>query len=324
LPCSLQTPFYLEAHEDRFSLSSFRGMGMDMGMCSFNSDDPSHNALPLDRYPWFWPAVVEAKGANSGEAGTSGATRIETGAGAESSDRAKGSFRGVGLDAAAQPNIEDLSVAGMERLSAYLGGAGERCRAVEEAEAEEEAAVLYKESLQQQLGALPWESAEAKRMSGVVTLSFAVKSAAPKRRPSEEHEHKARVKLLRRQRQDPLSGHGPAEEADYNRGPAERMRRLPGATLDAANEAWADEAPLSSFPAYGLRKGKRSKRASDDDEVVGTSSGTGAGAASLLDIPGAFASAAGEWVPSTDSLTLGILSILGVTGWKTERQIADT
>jgi hypothetical protein len=102
------------------------------------------------------------------------------------------------------------------------------------------------------------------------------------------------------------------------------MRQLPGAPLDAVNEAWADDAPLSSFPAFGLRKGQRSKRASNDDEVVGASSGKGASGASLLDIPGAFASAAGEWVPSTESLTLGILSILGVTGWKTERQIADT
>jgi len=103
---------------------------------------------------------------------------------------------------------------------------------------------------------------------------------------------------------------------------------MPGAPLDEANQAWlarldsdadadaeagagADAGigkgtgksgaqSVSSFPAFGLRKGRRSSRPSQDDEAAPAEPGTAAG---LLSLPGLVAGAAIDSLPSAETFS---------------------
>ena len=114
----------------------------------------------------------------------------------------------------------------------------------------------------------------------------------------------------------------------------ERMTHMPGAPLDEANQAWlarpdadADAEAgveggagagagagagsgrgtgktgaqsVSSFPAFGLRKGRRSSRPSQDDEAAPAEPGAAAG---LLSLPGLVAGAAIDSLPSAETFS---------------------
>ena len=96
---------------------------------------------------------------------------------------------------------------------------------------------------------------------------------------------------------------------------------MPGPPLDSVNEAWLatgdkmQEQGVSSFPAFGVRKGRRSSRPSVDDESVPSEGGIASAASSLLGLPGLVAGAGAEYLPSSDSFTslnpFAFLSALG-------------
>ena len=309
LRCSGRTvsPFFSDEHLERLALTSFRRLDRGAGGSHTN---PCLEGVSVEPPPWaFRPHTKQQTCPDN-----NGLLEVEEGDGSSSGycTRPLLPVNVAGLGSLVALELYEYAETGLP-----LGG---DCDAFSRG--------FYQDYLQNgELDPLP-TAAQSQVASG-------------KRRQSvnrEGAELKKQLQEWRRLKQDPL-GSGPGEAVLGEGAPGsssntprtsvnvncvsycERLGVMPGPPLDSVNEAWLatgdkmQEHGVSSFPAFGVRKGRRSSRPSVDDESVPSEGGIASAASSLLGLPGLVAGAGAEFLPSSDSFTslnpFAFLSSLG-------------